>query len=171
MKVLIISLPRTGSTSLLTNVAEDRNLQRIFEPFDGSNRYHYNTADDNVVVKTIIHQHPPNIHSRNRLDWLIEFSNDFDEIILLSRNDVTQLYQSYAYFLYYKNKGFNSLSEYRWEMTPNYNEVVDIVNSMVSDIQFISNSINTPITYYEDIYNTHSSDRLRKFDDGSKKIL
>lgn len=171
MKVLIIALPRTGSTSLLINIAKDRNLQLMFEPFDGSNRCHYNSTDDNVVVKTIIHQHPPNINSKNKLDWLIEFSNEFDEIILLSRKDVTQLYQSYAYFLYYKNKGFNSYSEYRWEMTPNYNEVVDIVNSMVSDIHFISNSLNTPITYYEDIYNTNSTDRLRKFDDTDKKIL
>ena len=171
MKVLIISLPRTGSSSLLTRISEDRNLQPIFEPFGGSKQYHYNSTDDNVVVKTIIHQHPPYIHSKSRLDWLIELSKEFDEIILLSRKDITQIYQSYAYFLYYTNKGFNSLSEYRWEMTPNYNEVVDFINSMTRDIQFISNSMNIPITYYEDIYNTHSSDRLRKFPDASKKLL
>ena len=171
MKVLIIALPRTGSTTLLTKVAEDRNLKLMFEPFDGSNRYEYKSTDDFVVVKTIIHQYPSNIIPSDRLDWLIEFSKEFDDVILLSRRNIEELYQSYSYFLYYKNKGFNSLSEYKWEMTPNYNEVVDIVNSMLVDIKFISKSLNIPITYYENVYDVNSANRLRKFKNTNEKLI
>jgi hypothetical protein len=53
MSILIIALPRTGSTSLMNKLANERNLKPFFEPFDGTNRVIYNN-EDNSVVKTII---------------------------------------------------------------------------------------------------------------------
>jgi len=56
MRILIISLPRTGSTSLLHKISKEREFRAIFEPFDGSDRFLYDDDMNNVVVKTIIHQ-------------------------------------------------------------------------------------------------------------------
>ena len=77
MKVLIISLPRTGSTSLMYKIAKEKNLVPLFEPFDGSNRVLY-YGQDNIVLKTIVCHHPNNI----------ELSKEFDEVILLSRKNL-----------------------------------------------------------------------------------
>ena len=60
MSILIIALPRTGSTSLLYRLAKEKGLKPLFEPFDGSNRVSYNNEKD-VVVKTIICHHNDNL--------------------------------------------------------------------------------------------------------------
>ena len=54
MRILIISLPRTGSTSLLKTISKSKKLKEVFEPFDGTNRFTYNDTMDNIVVKTIV---------------------------------------------------------------------------------------------------------------------
>ncbi len=111
MRILIISLPRTGSTSLLYKLAKDKNLKPLFEPFDGSNRVKYN-GEDNVVVKTIISHHSNNI----------KLSEEFDQVILLSRKNLLECAESHAYQTYFsKVKNYNSNNEYYYE------DVVDSV--------------------------------------------
>ena len=86
MRVLIIALPRTGSTSLLHKIAEERGLTPLFEPFDGTNRIIYN-KEDNVVVKTIICHHFDNL----------ELSKEFDEVILLTRKNIIECVESHSF--------------------------------------------------------------------------
>jgi hypothetical protein len=154
MRILIISLPRTGSTSLLHKLAKDKNLKPLFEPFDGSNRVKYN-GEDNVVVKTIISHHSNNI----------KLSEEFDQIILLSRKNLLECAESHAYQTYFsKVKNYNSNNEYYYE------DVVDSVFKLCYDdimrwndeLNVLSKQINIPISYYEDIFDVNSSDRLRK---------
>lgn len=38
MKIVLITLPRTGSTSLLKNLSEEYNLKAISEPFNPSTK-------------------------------------------------------------------------------------------------------------------------------------
>ena len=82
MKVLIISLPRTGSSSLQIKLCRERNLSNIFEPWDNSNRFSYNPKMKNCCVKTIIFQSP----IESYLEFYKKIYTEFDEIILLSRN-------------------------------------------------------------------------------------
>ena len=90
MSVLIIALPRTGSTSLLNKIADEKGFKPLFEPFDGTGRVIYNKEKD-VVVKTIICHHPNNL----------ELSQEFDEVILLTRRNIKECVESHAFQTYY----------------------------------------------------------------------
>jgi len=54
MRILIISLPRTGSTSLLKNISKSKKLKEVFEPFDGTNRYTYNVGMKRQTLISVI---------------------------------------------------------------------------------------------------------------------
>lgn len=153
MRVLIIALPRTGSTSLLYKIAKERNLKPFFEPFDGTGRVVYNN-EDNSVVKTIIPHHSNNL----------ELINTFDEVTLLNRRNLKELIESHAYQTHFSKKGYNSNNPYVYKQPPQ-----EIVNLCTSDILnwneqiiYLSEITNIPITYYEDIFDGNSNDRLRK---------
>jgi len=156
MRILIIAVPRSGSTSLMNKIAKEKKLTPLFEPFDGTDRVVYN-GEDNVVVKTIVSHHNDNLN----------LSNQFDEVILLSRKNVLECVESHAYHTYFsKKKNYHSNTPYLYEETP-----LDIFKLCYSDIlkwnreiKEISVIRNIPITYYEDIFDQNSEERLRKGD-------
>jgi hypothetical protein len=152
MKILIISLPRTGSTSLLYKIANEKNLKPFFEPFDGTNRVIYNN-EDNSVVKTII------CHHKNNLELI----SKFDEVILLNRRNLKELIESHSYQTYFSKKGYNSNNPYVYKQPPQ--EIINLCTSDIlnwnEEIKYLSEIAKIPITYYEDIFDSNSSDRLR----------
>lgn len=154
MKVLIIALPRTGSTSLLYKVAKEKGLNPLFEPFDGTNRVIYNKEQD-VVVKTIICHHNDNLG----------LSKEFDNVILLTRKNVMDCVESHAFQTYYsKKKNYNSNNPYVYEEVPS--EIFELCHKDIikwnKDIDELSRKLNIPITYYEDIFDKDSEERLRR---------
>jgi len=152
MKILIISLPRTGSTSLLYKIAKERNLKPFFEPFDGTGRVIYNN-ENNSVVKTIISHHSNNL----------ELINRFDEVILLNRRNLKELIESHSYQTYFSKTGYNSNNPYVYKQPPQ--EIINLCTSDIlnwnEEINYLSENIKIPITYYEDIFDNTSKDRLR----------
>ncbi len=166
MKILIISLPRTGSTFLMNKIAKEKNLNIISEPFD-NRRKEIKTFPNDIIVKSIIKQHPPNVG--NVVNWYYNFSLEFDEVILLSRKDLQSCWESLSYFTYNQTKrGFLSTYEYYWEETPNIDYCKNYIlkcNDMINELSKIA-SIN--IQYYEDLFDTNSNKKLRK---GNKKDL
>ncbi len=156
MRILIIALPRTGSTSLLNKLAKERRLKPIFEPFDGTNRTKYN-GENNVVLKTIICHHSNNI----------ELSREFDEVILLSRKNLLECAESHSFQTHFsKKKNYNSNDPYFYEEVPS--DVFELCYSDIikwnDEINELSNKLNTPVTYYEDLFNPNDIGRLRKGD-------
>lgn len=153
MRVLIIALPRTGSTSLLYKIAKERNLKPFFEPFDGTGRVVYNN-EDNSIVKTIIPHHSNNL----------ELINTFDEVTLLNRRNLKELIESHAYQTHFSKMGYNSNNPYVYKQPPQ--EIVNLCTSDIlnwnEQIVYLSEITNIPITYYEDIFDGNSNDRLRK---------
>ena len=154
MSILIIALPRTGSTSLLYKIAKEKQMKPLFEPFDNSGRVQY-YKESNNVVKTIICHHPNNS----------KLSKDFDEVILLSRKNLIECAESHAYQTYFsKTKNYNSNNSYLYEDIPSdifklcYNDIIKWNN----DLQKLSFELNIPITFYEDLYNPTDKNRLRK---------
>jgi hypothetical protein len=154
MSVLIISLPRTGSTSLLHKIAKEKNLKPLFEPFDGTGRIEYNGERD-VVVKTIICHHNDNL----------ELSKKFDEVILLTRRNVKECTESHAYQTYFsKKKNYNSNTPYVYEEVPSeiyelcYNDII----KWNEELNELSTKLNVSIRYYEDIFDSNNEGRLRK---------
>lgn len=164
MSILIIALPRTGSTSLLYKLAKKNNLNPLFEPFDKTGRVNYN-GEKNIVLKTIICHHPNNL----------ELSKGFDEVILLSRKNILECTESHAYQTYFsKTKNYNSNNEYYYEEVPSkifqlcYNDII----KWNEELNELSLKLNIPITYYEDLYDLNDKNRLRKGNKGDiKKLL
>jgi hypothetical protein len=153
MSVLIIALPRTGSTSLLDKISKEKGFKPLFEPFDGTDRVVYNKEKD-VVVKTIICHHPNNL----------ELSQEFDEVILLSRKNLKECAESHAYQTHFsKTKNYHSNNPYVYEETPKdvfdlcYNDIL----KWTDDLEKLSSQLNIPISYYEDLFNPSGDGRLR----------
>jgi hypothetical protein len=165
-KILIIALPRTGSTSLLSKLAKQHNLKAIFEPFDKNSENPYNSKLDNVVVKTMMYHLPTN--STNVIDGYVELAKEFDTIILLSRRDLKECSESWAYLQQHNNPtiegGFNSKKHYFWNPPPDdaLGSSFDFIIKLHSELEEISSLLDIPITYYEDIYDTNSDERYRK---------
>lgn len=82
MKILLITLPRTGSTSLLKNISEEYNLEVISEPFNSSNdnlekykNFDWNNATE-ICVKTHINHKDISFYS----DFVKLFDNDLKKL-------------------------------------------------------------------------------------------
>lgn len=170
MKTLIIALPRTGSTRLGRDLSIKNKGRYVFEPYNPDNPHEYDVNENNIVLKTLMFQKPPHIDEDKIIDWLVEFVKEFDEVILLKRKNITECIESWAYLNhmgYVKN--FTSLTPYLWEKTPNYKLSEEQIIEWDQQLTKLSELTNIPITYYEDIFDTNSEERLRKGNMADKK--
>lgn len=165
MKILLITLPRTGSTSLLKKISEKEKLESISEPFNDVNgnlekyeEYDWKTAN-NICVKT-------HINHKNVLFYL-EFIKFYDEVILLSRKDLTACAESLSYANHFQN----FTEKYEWINTPNLNQNIKLVKEFNEELEKLSKLINIDILYYEDLFNLESENKLRKNDIKRKNII
>lgn len=156
MKILLITLPRTGSTSLLKDLSEKYNLKAISEPFNPSNKnlkeyenFDWNTANE-ICVKTHI----------NHKDILFysNFVKLFDRVILVSRRNLKLCAESLSYANYFDNFS----EKYEWINTPNLIDNIKLVKNFDTDLKKLSELINIDILYYEDLFDMNSENKLRK---------
>ena len=96
----------------------------------------------------------------------------FDEVILLTRKNVLECAESHTYQTYFsKKKKYNSNKPYVYEEVPSevfelcYNDIV----KWNKDINELSIKLDIPITYYEDISDKDSEERLRMI--GKKRSI
>lgn len=168
MKVLIISLPRTGSSSLQIKLCRERNLSNIFEPWDNSNRFSYNSKMKNCCVKTMIFHSPVESY----LEFYKNIYKEFDEIILLSRKDLKECAESWAYLMHNNHTfGYDSTTHYIWETPPNIESHYTNITKWDIELTQLSKEFNIPITYYEDIFDSNSVDRYRKNITKNKNLI
>ena len=165
MKVLLITLPRTGSTSLLKKITEEQNLISIAEPFNDTNNnlekykdYNWKNTN-NICVKTHI--------NHKDISFYLEFIKFFDEVILLSRKDLKACAESLSYANHFQN----FTEKYEWINTPNFNKNIKLVNEFNKELEKLSKLTNIKISYYEDLFNTESEDKLRKNDFKRKNLI
>lgn len=167
MKVLIISLPRTGSSSLLEKISKEQNLKYIFEPFDGTNRWKYNPNETNIVVKSLIFDKNENYN--NNIKFYLDLSKEFNKIILLTRKDLKACAESWAYYRFIKDKTGKNLNEkYHWEKTDNFDEMYKKIIQWNSELLELSNLLKVNVTYYEDIFDINSKEKYRSKIDGKE---
>jgi len=174
MSILIIALPRTGSTELGVRLSTNNKFKYEFEPFNPIAGLPPLTDFKNIVLKTIIFHLPYNVNEENRINWLIDLTKKFDEVILLSRKNLTDCAESWSYLNYKKQQnGFESNQSYFWEKTLNYEIALENIIKWNKELMFVSNELNIPITYYEDLYDINDKNRLRKGnrEDCKKKLL
>jgi hypothetical protein len=172
MSILIIALPRTGSSELGRRLSTYNKFKYEFEPFNPSVGLPPLTDFKKIVLKTIIFHLPYYVNEENRINWLIELTKNFGEVVLLSRKNLTDCAESWSYLMH-KEKSFKSNQPYLWEKTPNYDKEYGNIIKWNEELTFISNELKIPITYYEDIYNVNDSGKLRKGNliDYEKKII
>jgi len=145
----------------MNQLSLDRNLETYMEPFSMDKihpSYDYWDDKNNVVVKTLIGQ--PQL--KDLVSFYSEFSKKFDEVILLSRYDLVAVSESFSYLTWNLDNGISLSDEYTWEETPNLNETHILITKLDADLNKLSKLLEIPITYYEDIYDINSNDRLRK---------
>ena len=167
MSILIMALPRTGSSELGKQLSIKHKLKYIYEPFNLNKNCKEINVNKNDLIKAVLFRRPLFVEEKNRVEWFIEFSKKFDDVILLSRKNLIECAESWAYLTYNLNlKNFKDNQPYLWEQTPNLSGAIKFIERCHKELEFVSNKLNIPITYYEDIYNPNNSGRLRKGNNG-----
>tara|TARA_B110000285_G_scaffold228608_1_gene291841 strand:+ start:69 stop:647 length:579 start_codon:yes stop_codon:yes gene_type:complete len=151
MKILIIAIPRSGSTTLMNSIGNSLKLKRIVEPFNESDNKDVNwdyTPENNVIVKDLIA-----INVNNPIEFYKNYSKLFDKTILLSRKSTQELVESCSFQALQPNQLPN-----RWHEKYIYTQKGDISgwkNWMIktkNNLETLSNELNIEIDWYEDLY-------------------
>jgi hypothetical protein len=170
MRLLVLSLPRTGSTSFSKDLAEKNNLTFVFEPFAPNapkfnklKNFGIDHTKNNVVVKTLV-------NDEYDIEWFINLSKDFDATYLLTRKDLNGCIESWAYLNHKRVEvpGFDFETEYYWEKTPNYEESEVQIHRWDNKLRLIATKLNLEVLYYEEVFG-YNNNKLRKGDKKSNK--
>ena len=165
MKILIISVPRTGSSSLANNLKNVLKYKQLYlEPYLFEYGYPLNLSK-NSIVKTMTYQVPSNYGENDNYKstkfelFISDWSKEFNKIILLSRKNEQDHLESWINLL---SKQENGESVYKkWNINEikgklkNHNNV-DYLKKQIKrhtdKIKELSILFNLPITFYEDLY-------------------
>jgi hypothetical protein len=149
--------------------SEEYKLGFYFEPFEPLTPKVVPNSD-NIVVKTLIFHNPFN--DNDIIKGYVELSKSFDMVVLLTRRDLKQCSESWAYLRHNNFNNFDSLKHYVWKTPPDVEKHSKDIIRWDEDLKQLSKLLEIPITYYEDIFDENSNDRYRKnIDDNSKTII
>jgi tRNA G10 N-methylase Trm11 len=153
MKVLIISLPRTGSSFIL-DIFSNMGFSTLFEPFEFKKDF---KLEDNLCLKTMIHQIPT---SENNITFYKNYIKKFDLVILLDRLDGEEHWNSYLNLAYRINNKLDTNLNWVSNSVPKSFIDVFIKNEgrnrflkMKEDIHILSEQTGNKIVYYENLFN------------------
>ena len=153
MRILIISSPRAGSTSLIRALGKVCNIKTYEEPFNKHWGSHYKDKykfDSNCAVKVMSYEKAKN-SNKTSVQFLTEFSKSFDHVILLDRLNYQEQLESFAFA---RQKRYDS----GWQEPYIYDQSVDTLKEdyfltlLKENIQQISENINSDILFYENLY-------------------
>ena len=159
MKILIVSPPRCGSTSLLNNLCELTNSKRIAEPYTNpkelltrkQNEYPLN-LNGNYIVKMVFNQVPES-YREDFESFITLVYREYSKVILLSRRNLQEHFESYINLRSRLNKKDVHDSWYIDDIKPFYNRFnIEKFKLKTTVIDIISKKLKIPIIYYEDLY-------------------
>ena len=185
MKILIISPPRSGSTSLFNGLYKTlNNFKGFCEPFNlgseslGNSNKEYSLDYPNLLVKILtwdlLFSRPFPLYfmdllfSKNFVSFdslmpyilenLKQYLSNFNKIILLKRKNEIESAKSMAYSI--RNEYH---LPYSYDGTKyDYSEDLNFIVNHNNIIKTLSNKLNIPITYYEDLF-TGNKDNIKNF--------
>mgnify|MGYP000029073983 FL=1 len=180
MSILIITNPRSGSTALLTTLARCIGYRGVHEPLNPIFKHplflsppHLDYSDidfdnigkdDKLVVKCMTHQYP---ETTDAYSYFLNFAKQFKHVIILSRRDVNAQAMSYA--IAQKRSKLSGKNDFQTQYSSDYKvsqEEIDAkINFYVNEktkIELLSLDLNTDITWYEDVFSSYSSIRLKQ---------
>jgi hypothetical protein len=152
MKILVLYTPRSGSTNFTNTLSKYFKIKNIMYPIKQS--YDINTIDNKIKFLKklngfVLKQNT--LHEYDKLKLLID-SFEFDNIIMLSRLSGINALQSFLHMEKNANT-FNSWStKYNYvesEIDYEYEYTIDYGQDMM---KILSDELNIPIVYYEDLY-------------------
>lgn len=159
MKILIVCVPRTGSTSFTKSLSKTLNIPVISIP----DSYEYPTNKkliEQVLSRSnVIFRMSPFHNTGYRL---LDFLEKFDNIILLSRNDIENHFISMVnlYYMELTKLGREHATYSESDIPPNmfkeFEGSVDWnrVKADRKELELLSKQLNIPLLYYEDLYFT-----------------
>jgi len=173
MKILIYGTPRSGTTSLMKSLGNQYFflLEEPFTEWINKSMCEYPLTElnehSNIVVKSLALQKPKS--SKNLLEFQLDFAKEFDCVIILDRKNLKEHKESFLH-LYYRLDNLHPSVHQKWTMDvipKKYQEDFEIDNRYYDlelqkeHIKRLSEVLNIPITYYEDLY---GNDRKKSFD-------
>ena len=178
MKLLILGLPRAGTTSLLRHIQKQKG-KGFFEPYGDNAKKIHNypyplkelTESNDVVVKQLMWDIPtskkesvefypfPHINPTIYFQHQLDFTKYFDKIILLDRKNLTEHLNSFINLSYkIENKSSVNTKWQESEIPKSYIQKFITNNShthlylMKSELLLLSKKLKIDITWYEDLY-------------------
>ena len=166
MKILVISIPRSGSTSLfnaLVHSSERIKLDPYLEPYNPAmDKYIGKNIDfnGNCILKTIVHHKPLGISWKDFYGQLIE---RFDKVILLSRKNKVEVLESLGFASYVDRLK----KKHDWHTKYRYDDIKDIplekyaglVDFFYKRLDEIKTLFNLNTYFYEDLFTNSDAGR------------
>lgn len=166
MKIVILAIARTGSTSFANSI-KNQGYYTLLEPYADSRGKAYRVPPkevkfySNFCVKSIITQtRGVNLRKEEVIDFNLKLLSKFDKIILLDRRDIVTHTQSLAHIGYLHSLEDEDLHrKYSYQDIPPlleselYNNAYNILKESKDILKIISDKTQEEIVYYEDIFN------------------
>ena len=188
MRVLLVCVPRTGSSSFLKALSKSLNINHISIPDSFSLEENKAFIDSIVKKDKVIFRMSP-IHNTGYS--LEEFCSLFDRVVLLSRLNEKEHYKSIVNLYYRENiLKFGTKGLYDFNDIPNtiLNQIEQVVNYEVileqkKQIEELGLVLNQKVLYYEEIFysdtglkylqtnfNSFNSEKYRLYLSQTKKL-
>ena len=172
MKVLIVGVPRSGTTSLAEGIHKISKCDVQIEPHNSRNKNHPYTLKDmkvdtnNICVKTLIY-HKPNVCINSSLEYIYNFTKEFDDIVLLDRIDYEEHLDSMTNLIYRLHLNKSVFKRWKPSDIPNdwKNEFIDMIDKSLTEykgmLTELSNRLNIKRTWYEELYGSDRNKSLK----------
>ena len=172
MKTLIVGVPRSGTTSLLRGMKKVSNCDILSEPHNSKTKNHQHNLKDmnidinNVCVKTLVY-HRPRTYIGSSLEYIFNFTKEFNNIILLDRIDYKEHLDSFAHLVYRLHRDESVFRRWKSSDIPNdwKNEFIDELDKTLKEykkeLTELSNRLNIQPTWYEELYGSDRNKSLK----------
>jgi len=153
--ILIISLPRSGSTNLMLALGRGYGFSTFFEQDKDNANPNLYSKGKSIKQDSV---HKIIVDTKKGIDYYLDLIQRFDYTILLDRKDILQQAESY-YILRHINKGkvnaqWNDeiIDRQGIRKTEEYKRMLEVCKNNRNLLRGISEFSNIEIDYYEDVY-------------------
>ena len=154
--LLIIALPRSGGTTFMSKMGKELGLPVRFEPELTS----WPVEPKNDVTKVIV--------DKFQFIDIVALAENYENVILHSRHDILACAESMAAMTWHWKDGTDH-SQHPWKA----NKLASVPQWYIEQtchrithcqllMHVLSQELNLPIQYYEDMYDLNSDERFRK---------
>lgn len=167
MKIALISLPRTGSTSISRYYKSiNKDVVVIDEPFNlvvntPTILYDNLIKNHNIFIKTMYGDNPLEFENMSAKEFVLKLIDDFDLVLFLTRRNIKEHTESYIQAL--QTSKWASSYVYDSKFNTLYDEYESKLNKLNLELIQTCNELNRPLYFYEDLYNPFKKEHIIQF--------